>query len=127
MQLPERTLKRYRIKQVLKKISPENKNSAILLLQHITDFNFLKWNEKGVIKYKNVIVPNSDIVTLIRHALSDNKNTVIGEKEFYTMLNEIDIPDYLIKNKDALQKYNQDDKKIDVNVWRPPGDLVKKK
>lgn len=126
-QLPERTLKRYRIKQVLKHISPENKNSAILLLQHITDYDLLKWNDKGVIKYKNIIIPNSNIVSLVKHALSKDNRNPVGVKEFYTMLNDIDIPEYLVKNKDILNKYSVDKKYSNVNAWRPPGDLAKVK
>ena len=129
IKLPEKTLKKYRIRQVVKKIPEENKDKAMLLLQHITDYNILKWNKDNIIKYKNKIIPKSDIVQLIKHALSNNDvSKPVGIEKFYNMLNQIDIPEYLIRNKNALNKYNDSvSKRSNANLWRPPGELVSKK
>lgn len=127
--LPEKTLKKYRIKQVLRNIPENNRDKAMLLLQHITDYNMLKWNKDFLVKYNNKIIPKSNIVQLVKHALSKNDTSKPeGIEKFYTMLNIIDIPDYLILNQKALNKYNESGtKKYNANLWRPPGELVSKK
>ena len=126
--LPERTVKRLKIKQAIKNIPSENKSKAILLLQYITDYDILKWNDKGEIKYKNKILPESNIISLINHVLDKNdKNKPLGSNVFYKVLKKIDIPLYLIENEDALKFLQTPDIKYNPNSWRPPGELVKKK
>lgn len=128
IKLPERTLNRYRIKKILKHISPENKNTAYLLLQHISDYNILKWRDNGEIKYKGKIIPKSNIISLLKHVM--NKTDISeqpGVHIFYKALRKINIPEYLITNVKALSVLKESDPKYDKNAWRPPGELVEKK
>ena len=60
----------------------------------------MSWDDKGIFKYRNKIIPNSNIFHLVTHALlKDIKDKPAGMKFFYEGLSDVNIPEYLIANK----------------------------
>ena len=70
------------------------------LFRYILQNYNISWDNKGTFKYKNKIVPNSNILHLGTHALLKNiKDKPPGMKLFYEALSDVNIPEYLIANK----------------------------
>ena len=75
------------------------KPKAYSLLRYITGNYNMKWTSDGTFKYKNKIIPKSNILHLVLHALLKNvKEKPPGMNEFYKGLTEVNVPEYLIAN-----------------------------
>lgn len=83
----------------------------------------MKWNDKGTFIYKNKIIPKSNILHLVLHALLKKvKDRPPGMKRFYKGLSDVNVPEYLIANE--IGKLLVTGREEEIN-WRPPGDLIK--
>ena len=75
-------------------------SKAFSLFRYILRNYNISWDNKGTFKYKNKIVPNSNILHLVTHALLKNiEDKPPGMKLFYEALSDVNIPEYLIANK----------------------------
>ena len=60
----------------------------------------MSWDNKGTFKYKNKLIPKSNILHLVTHALlKDVKDKPPGMKQFYEGLSDVNVPEYLVANK----------------------------
>lgn len=83
----------------------------------------MSWDNKGTFKYKNKLIPKSNILHLVTHALlKDIKNKPPGMKLFYEGLSDVNVPEYLIANKMGKLIIEG---RGDELTWRPPGTLGK--
>lgn len=81
----------------------------------------MSWDNKGTFMYKNKIIPRSNILQLVTHALLKNiKEKPVGMKSFYEGLSDVNTPEYLIANKMGKLIIAG---RGDELTWRPPGDL----
>ena len=105
---------------------PKNyKAKAFSVLRYIVRNYNMKWEPNGTFKYKNKIIPNSNILRLVLHALlRDVKAKSPGMKEFYQGLTDINAPEYLISNdmgRELIMGLGEDED------WGPSGELATKK
>ena len=108
-------VKRKKKKKHYLKVMDRKKKNAILIINHLPKkyrskafslFRYIlknyniSWDNKGTFKYKNKIVPNSNILHLVTHALLKNiEDKPPGMKLFYEALSDVNIPEYLIANR----------------------------
>ena len=73
---------------------------AFSLLRYIVRNYKMKWDSKGTFIYKNKIIPKSNIVHLVLHALLPNITAKPpGMMSFYKGLMETNVPEFLVANK----------------------------
>ena len=106
-------------------LSPKKRSKGSLLLHYLENSENIQWKKNGEVVYKQKVIPNSNIITLITHAIQNNKSKPVGMKSFYKILAKANIPSKLISNKDGrhIMKKTLDERS---NTWRPPGRLNKR-
>ena len=126
-------------KTIYSKLMERKKKNAISMINHLPKkyrakafslFRYIlrnynmSWDNKGTFKYRNKIIPKSNIFHLVTHALLKNiKDKPPGMKLFDEALSDVNVPEYLIANKmGKLIIAGRGDKL----TWRPPGELDKK-
>ena len=103
----------------------KKRSKGLLLLHYLEKSENIKWNKTGELLYKGKMIPNSNVIELITHAIQNDKSNPIGMKTFYKILAKANIPIKLIMNKEGrhIMKKTLDEKN---NIWRPPGQLNKR-
>ena len=111
--------------QIFPYMSLKKRNKSLSLLYYLRKNKDIKWNKKGEILYKGKILPETNIIHLIKHAMQNDKSRPHGVKAFYRILAKANIPKKLISNKEGkhLMEKVLHEKKIE---WRPPGRLNKR-
>ena len=85
---------------IINHLPKKYRSKAFSLFRYILKNYNISWDNKGTFKYKNKIVPNSNILHLVTHALLKNiKDKPPGMKLFYEAFSDVNIPEYLIANK----------------------------
>ena len=85
----------------------------------------MKWKPDGTFKYKKKIIPKSNILHLVLHALLNNiTQEPPGMKEFYEGLMDVNVPEYLIANDVGRELIMGDGEDQD---WGPIGELANKR
>ena len=85
---------------IINHLPKKYRSKAFSLFRYILKNYNISWDNKGTFKYKNKIVPNSNILHLVTHALLKNiEDKPPGMKLFYEALSDVNIPEYLITNK----------------------------
>lgn len=106
---------------ILDALPKKYKPRAFSLLRYIKRNYNMKWTPNGTFKYKNVLIPDSNILHLIVHALLKKvPDKPPGMKEFYQGLSEINVPEFLVKSvigKKLITASEEDDD------WGPTGEL----
>ena len=101
------------------------KARAFSLLRYIIRNYNMKLEPNGTFEYKNKIIPNSNILHLLLHALLKAvKAEPPGMKEFYHGLTDINVPEYLISNtmdRELILGLGEDED------WGPSGELANRK
>ena len=105
--------------------TPKKRSKGSLLLHYLENSENIQWKNNGEVVYKQKVIPNSNIITLITHAIQNNKSKPVGMKSFYKILAKAYIPCKLISNRDSqhIMKKTLDERS---NTWRPPGRLNKR-
>ena len=111
--------------QIFPYMSLKKRNKSLSLLYYLKKNKDIKWNKKGEILYKGKILPETNIIHLIKHAMQNDKSRPHGVKAFYRILAKANIPKKLISNKEGrhLMEKVLHEKNIE---WRPPGRLNKR-
>ena len=105
----------------------KKRSKGTSLLRHLENNKNISWNEIGEIIYKGKKIPNSDILTLINHAIHNDESEPVGMKIFYKVLANSNVPKLLISNKKGkeIMKERKERKEL---MWRPPGRMnIKRK
>ena len=100
------------IKEILNHFENKKFSSYIIsLLKLIKNNPILSWNEKANLLYKGRIVPNSDIIEIIKYILSKNTKSIpTGIEYFYASLAKRKVPFSLFINtnaKDMMRRYRK--------------------
>jgi hypothetical protein len=91
---PSRTL------LTLEDFSVNKRRKAKKLLTLLKKSGHLNFTSKMELVYHGKVVKNSNIISLIEHALSkNNKKPIKGMRRFYTLLQSVGIPNTLVRNK----------------------------
>ena len=121
----KKTKKLTKLDQMIRSLSPAKRGRAYSLVRYIKKNDDISWNEKGEFQYKKRVIPHSNMSRLIYHAIRNSKSKPTGMKPFYQALSPMNIPKYIIVNKEGRQIMNKV-ASIKDNSWRPPGKLNKK-
>ena len=100
------------------------RSKAFSLFRYILKNYNISWDNKGTFKYKNKLIPKSNILHLVTHALLKNvKDKPPGMKVFYEALSDVNVPEYLIANK--MGKLIIEGRGHELTS-KPPGQLKRK-
>ena len=113
------------VNQMFKDLSPVKKHRASSLLRYIRKSKKIDWNSKLELKINGKILPKTNITFLINHAIhQQQKFKPKGIKIFYRALAQLNIPKFIIVNKEGynIMKKVRNEKNL---IWRPPGKLDK--
>lgn len=110
---------------IINSLPKKYRSKAFSLLRYISRNYNMKWDEKGVFKYKNKLIPNSNILHLVLHALIKINRKPPGMREFYEGLKDVNVPTHLVKNEIGLKILTGMNN--NNNNWGPPKDIKKRK
>ena len=103
-------------------ITQKVQSKSLSLLRYIFRNYNMKWEPNGTFKYKNKIIPNSNILHLILHALLNNvKAEPPGMKEFYQGFTDINYLIFNTKGRELILGLGEDED------WGPSGELANRK
>ena len=86
---------------IVRGIPKTMKTRAEALLAHLKERgDIITWDDMGQVLLKGVLIPKSNISDLISDAMRPRKYfNPVGVREFYNVLNEINIPKDLVRNE----------------------------
>ena len=115
---------------IVRGIPKTMKTRAIALLDRLKERrDVITWDDKGQVTLNRVFIPKSNISDLISDAMRPRKHfNPKGVREFYTMLNEINIPKDLVRNDERWgeleEKKNVAEKKTTRKVVEKPKNWI---
>ena len=117
-------LKKVEIHKMLTNLNPVKQKRARLLLNYLNKDKNIKWNSKLEIVINGKLKKSSNIVNLIKHAISHKKSEIKGLHFFYNALALLNIPKFVVVNKKGnnIMKRFRDKQNP---IFRPPGKLYK--
>ena len=101
-------------------LSPKKRSKGSLLLHYLENSENIEWKKSCELMYKGKVIPKSNVIELITHAIQNDKSKPNGMKSFYKILAKANIPTKLIMNKEGrhIMKKTLNQKN---HIWRPPG------
>ena len=105
---------------IVRGIPKTMKTRAQALLAHLKERgDVITWDDMGQVLLKGVLIPRSNISDLVSDAMRARKHfNPVGVREFYNVLNEINIPKDLVRN----ERWSEAEKnKVPFDEKNPPG------
>ena len=104
---------------IVRGIPKTMKTRARALLERLKEReDVITWDDMGQVLLNGVLIPKSNISDLISDAMRDRKHfNPVGVREFYNVLNEINIPKDLVRNE---RRWSEAEKNS-LNEKSPPG------
>ena len=104
---------------IVRGIPKTMKTRARALLERLKEReDVLTWDDMGQVLLNGVLIPKSNISDLISDAMRSRKHfNPVGVREFYNVLNEINIPKDLVRNE---RRWSETEKNS-LNEKNPPG------
>ena len=88
------------VPSIVNSLPKKYRAKAFSLLRYITRNNNMSWDDNNTFRYRNKIIPNSNIIHLVLHALLKSiKDKPPGMKLFYEGLSDVNTPAHLIANE----------------------------
>ena len=106
---------------IVRGIPKTMKTRAQALLAHLKEReDVITWDDMGQVLLNGVLIPKSNISDLISDAMRSRKHfNPVGVREFYNVLNEINIPKDLVRNE---RRWSEAEKnKVSFDEKPPPG------
>ena len=106
---------------IVRGIPKTMKTRARALLQRLKEReDVITWDDMGQVLLNGVLIPKSNISDLISDAMRSRKHfNPVGVREFYNVLNEINIPKDLVRNE---RRWSETEKnKVSFDEKSPPG------
>ena len=106
---------------IVRGIPKTMKTRAEALLAHLKERrDAITWDDMGQVLLNGVLIPKSNISDLISDAMRPRKHfNPVGVREFYNVLNEINIPKDLVRNERRWSEAEEN--KVLNNKKSPPG------
>ena len=109
------------VEMIVRGIPKSMKTRAEALLAHLKERgDVITWDDMGKVLLDGVLIPKSNISDLVSDATRSRKHfNPIGVREFYNVLNIINVPKDLVRNErrwDETEKKNVDEKTTPKNV-----------
>ena len=100
---------------IVRGIPKTMKTRAEALLAHLKERgDVITWDDMGQVLVDGVLIPKSNISDLVSDAMRSRKHfNPVGVREFYNVLNKINVPKDLVRNErrwDAPEKKKVDEK-----------------
>ena len=114
------------VEMIVRGIPKTMKSRAEALLAHLKERgDVITWDDMGQVLLNGVLIPKSNISDLVSDAMRSRKHfNPIGVREFYNVLNKINVPKDLVRNErrwDETEKKNVDEnpKELTIPEWIP--------
>ena len=97
---------------IVRGIPKTMKTRAEALLAHLKEKeDVITWDDMGQVLLKGVLIPKSNITDLVSDAMRSRKHfNPVGVREFYNVLNEINVPKDLVRNERRWEKDSSPEK-----------------
>ena len=96
---------------IIRAIPKTMKTRAQALLEHLKEReDVITWDDVGQVLLNGILIPKSNISDLISDAMRARKYfNPVGVREFYNVLNEINIPKDLVRNERRWSEVEKDE------------------
>ena len=112
------------VEMIVRGIPKTMKSRAEALLAHLKERgDVITWDDMGQVLLDGVLIPKSNISDLVSDAMRSRKHfNPVGVREFYNVLNKINVPKDLVRNEKRwgeTGKKNVDEKtkELTIPVW----------
>ena len=108
------------VEMIVRGIPKTMKTRAEALLAHLKERgDVITWDDMGQVLVDGVLIPKSNISDLVSDAMRSRKHfNPVGVREFYNVLNKINVPKDLVRNErrwDETEKKKADEKPNELN------------
>ena len=108
------------VEMIVRGIPKTMKTRAEALLAHLKERgDVITWDDMGQVLVGGVLIPKSNISDLVSDAMRSRKHfNPVGVREFYNVLNKINVPKDLVRNErrwDDSEKKKVDEKPNELN------------
>ena len=108
------------VEMIVRGIPKTMKTRAEALLAHLKERgDAITWDDMGQVLVDGVLIPKSNISDLVSDAMRSRKHfNPVGVREFYNVLNKINVPKDLVRNErrwDETEKKKADEKPKELN------------
>jgi len=100
----------------------KKRSKADTLFDYLGKNKIISWNDNGELIRDDTVLPKTNIVQLIKHAVQHDTSKPSGMKFFYQTLSKKNIPMHYISNKFG-RKIMKKSLYHNTSSWRPPGRL----
>ena len=102
------------VEMIVRGIPKTMKSRAEALLAHLKERgDVIMWDDIGQVLLDSVLIPKSNISDLVSDAMRSRKHfNPVGVREFYNVLNKINVPKDLVRNE---KRWGEAEKKENVN------------
>ena len=111
------------VEMIVRGIPKTMKSTAEALLAHLKERgDVITWDDMGQVLVDGVLIPKSNISDLVSDAMRYRKHfNPIGVREFYSVLNKINVPKDLVRNErrwdEAGKNVNEKTKELMIPEW----------
>ena len=111
------------VEMIVRSIPKTMKSRAEALLAHLKEReDVITWDDMGQVLVDGVLIPKSNISDLVSDAMRSRKHfKPIGVREFYNVLNKINVPKDLVRNErrwdEAGKNVNEKTKELMIPEW----------
>ena len=110
------------VEMIVRGIPKTMKSRAEALLAHLKERgDVITWDDMGQVLVDGVLIPKSNISDLVSDAMRSRKHfNPVGVREFYNVLNKINVPKDLVRNEkiwdEAGKKENVNEKTKELTI-----------
>ena len=109
------------VEMIVRGIPKTMKSRAEALLEYLKERgDVITWDDMGQVLLDGVLIPKSNISDLVSDAMRSRKHfNPVGVREFYNVLNKINVPKDLVRNErrwDETGKKNVDEKTKELTI-----------
>ena len=107
------------VEMIVRGIPKTMKTRAEALLAHLKERgDVITWDDMGQVLVDGVLIPKSNISDLVSDAMRSRKHfNPVGVREFYNVLNKINVPKDLVRNERRWGKEEKMDEKSKELNW----------
>ena len=114
------------VEMIVRGIPKTMKTRAEALLTHLKERgDVITWDDMGQVLLDGVLIPKSNISDLVSDAMRSRKHfNPVGVREFYNVLNKINVPKDLVRNErrwDEAEKKNvsldENPEELTISKW----------
>ena len=113
------------VEMIVRGIPKTMKSRAEALLAHLKERgDVITWDDMGQVLLDGVLIPKSNISDLVSDAMRSRKHfNPVGVREFYNVLNKINVPKDLVRNEkrwveaEKKENVNEKTKELTIPEW----------